>query len=152
MAGRVWRANPVRRGDWEIEVTEPSGARSVAGFVSLHAPIERQSLTMQRILQTIVAEQGGTVAGTPGVDWQALGWTDEAEHRALVDEIARIVRSWHGHPAHLRLVGYVNTEKAKVGIPTHPPYSLDQADALDRIVRRAPEVVAQDLAAEGSAA
>lgn len=152
MAGRVWRARPLRRGDWEIEVTEPSGVSLVAGFVSLQEPIVRSSLTMQRILQTIAAEQGGTVAGQTGIDWPALGWTDQAEHDALVADISRIVRSWHGHPAHLRLLGYVNTEKAKIGIPTHPPYSLAPADKLDRIVRRAPEVVAQDLAAEGSAA
>jgi hypothetical protein len=152
MAGRVWRAVPSKRGEWEIEVTEPSGARKIAGFVVLTDPIVRPSLQMQRIMQTIAAEQGGTVAGTPGVDWVKLGWDDQTEHDQLVAELERIVRSWRGHPHDMHRLRYVNVGKGERGIPNGPPYSIDQADALDQLVRRAPAVVDQDLAAEGTAA
>ena len=147
MTGRVWRSRTIRRGDYEVEVDG-----RVAVFVSLQGGVELPSLLMSRIVATVAEPHGDAVAGTPGVNWVSLGWNDQAEHDALVGEIGRIVRSWSGRNDELHLVRYVNTRKAEQGIPSRPPYSVTQADELDRIVRRAPAVVAQDLAAEGTAA
>ena len=147
MTGRVWKSRPIRRGDYELEVDG-----RVAVFVSFQHGVERPSLLAQRIAATVAEHHGDRLEGAPGVDWQSLGWQDQAEHDALVEEIARIVQSWRGHAFEARLLLHVNTAKAEAALPSGPPYSVDQADELDRIVRRAPAIVAQDLAAEGSAA
>lgn len=147
MTGRVWKTRAIRRGDYELEVDG-----QLAVFVSFQHGVDRPSLLARRIAAAVAEHHGDRIEGAPGVDWQALGWQDQTEHDALVDEIARIVQSWRGHQHELALIRYVNTCKAGLGIPQRPPYSLDQADHLDKIVRRTPAVVAQDLAAEGSAA
>ena len=152
MAGRVWRSRSIRRGDYELEVTDANGVTTAAAFITLQHGVERPSLLMSRLLATIADHHGDTVQGAPGVDWPALGWTDQAEHDALVAEIAALIRAWRGHPHEQPRTAYVNVTKAERGIPHRPPYSISQADELDRIVRRAPAVVAQDLAAEGAAA
>lgn len=94
----------------------------------------------------------------PGTDWARLGWTDEAEHRAMVADVARLTAEW-GDPDDWNTPAgefaraahdYVRGEKTKAGIPTSPPYTVDQLDELDRIVRRTTAVITQDLAAEGT--
>lgn len=144
---RVWRYRAIRRGDYELEV---DGHTAV--FVSLQHGVERPSLLMTRIAKVIAEHHGDTVEGAPGVDWAKLGWSDQAEHDALVADIARIVRSWKGSPFEARLRLHVGEQKALHELPDRPPYSIDQADQLDRIVRRAAAIVAQDVAAEGTAA
>lgn len=147
MSGRVWKVRQRSRGDYDLLVDD-----QLAVLVSLQHGVDRPSLLARRIAATIAEHHGDRLEGAPGVDWQALGWQDQAEHDALVEEIARIVQSWRGHAFEARLLLHVNTAKAEAALPAGPPYSVDQADELDRIVRRAPAIVAQDLAAEGSAA
>lgn len=153
MTGRVWRHRQLGRGDYEIESAARDGhGRRVEAFVSFPSHVERPSLTILRMTAVMADLSGGTVEGKPGVDWQALGWADAAEHDALADEVHRIIESWRDLPHRDRLVGYVNAEKAVLGIPKTGPFTVDQLDELDRLVRRAPLIVAQDLAAEGTAA
>jgi hypothetical protein len=147
VSGREWRCRPVRRGDYDLEVDG-----SVAVFVSLQHGVERPSLLMQRIAALIAEHHGDQVEGRAGVDWAALGWADQAEHDGMVAELAAVVRSWRGHHLQHAAIAYVNAEKLAAGIPAKDPYSVDQLDELDRIIRRAPTVVAQDAAAEGTAA
>jgi hypothetical protein len=147
VTGRVWKTRAIRRGDYELEVDG-----QLAVFVSFQHGVDRPSLLARRIAAAVAEHHGDRLEGAPGVDWQALGWQDQPEHDGLVDEIGRIVQSWRGHQHEMALLRYVNTAKAQDGIPQRPPYSLAEADQLDRIVRRAPAVVDQDLAAEGSAA
>jgi hypothetical protein len=147
MSGRVWKVRQRSRGDYDLLVDD-----QLAVLVSLQHGVTRPSLLARRIAAAVAEHHGDRLEGAPGVDWQALGWQDQTEHDGLVDEIARIVQSWSGHRHELPLIGYVNMKKAEQGIPPRPPYTLDQADFLDKIVRRAPAVVEQDLAAEGSAA
>jgi hypothetical protein len=147
MTGRVWKARSVRRGDTEFEVDG-----QVAVFVSLQHGVERPSLLMQRILATVAEHHGDLVADRPGINWPSLGWADQGEHDAMVADLASFTARWAEHPQRARLEFYIAGEKLTAGIPTGPPYTVDQLDELDRIIRRAPQVVAQDLAAESTAA
>ena len=60
--------------------------------------------------------------------------------------------AWRGNPLEPALLTHVNVEKARTGIPPKAPYSLTELVELARIIERAPAIVAQDLAAEGTAA
>lgn len=153
MSGRVWRHRQLGRGDYEIESTERDGTgRRVEAFVSFPSHAERPSLTIRKMVDAYAAVTGGVVDGAPGVDWERLGWSDGAEHEAMLADVHRIIEGWRGLPHEQRLLGYINSAKAVSGIPERPPYTVDQLDDLDRLVRRAPQVIAQDLAAEGTAA
>lgn len=150
---RVWRHRQLRAGEYEISSTLPdgSGLRQEA-LVSFPATMLRPSLTIRRIRDVMAQMNDGVVEDSPGVDWRQLGWDDQAEHDGLLADVHRIVESWAHLPHRDLLVGYVNAEKAAAGIPARPPFTVDQMSILDRLVRRAPAVIAQDLAAEGAAA
>ncbi len=79
----------------------------------------------------------------PSTDWRALGWDRQADHDELLDDVRRIATT---HSAPVRR--WVTAERERLGIPAAPPFTVDQLDALDSLVRRAPVVVAQDQAAE----
>lgn len=147
MSGRVWKVRQRSRGDYDLLVDD-----QLAVLVSLQHGVDRPSLLARRLAAAVAEHHGDTVEGAPGVDWAQLGWSDQPEHDALVDDIARIVRSWRGSPFEARLRLHVGEQKALHDLPDRPPYSIDQADQLDRIVRRAAAIVAQDAAAEGAAA
>jgi hypothetical protein len=144
---RVWTHRQIRRGDYEIECDG-----KVVGFVSLQGGLERPSLAIRRIVTALADTEGGTVAGTPGVDWEKLGWTDQAEHDALVDQVAQRLREWQKNDLGQRALAIVHTRKLEAGLPARPPYSLAQLDELDRIIAAAPEIAHQDEVAERGAA
>lgn len=151
----MWRHHQLARGDYEIESVAADGSgRRVEAFVSFPSHVSRPSLTIRRMVAVYAELNGDAVEGQPGVDWAQLGWSDAAEHEAMLTEVHRIIEGWRGLPDahHGRLLGYVNAAKPVHGIPERPPYTVDQLDELDRLVRRAPLIVAQDLAAEGTAA
>lgn len=147
MTGRVWDHRQLGRGDYEIIVDG-----KVAALVSFQQHVAKPSLAIRRFVGVIAETEGGTVAGLPGVDWQALGWTDQAEHDALVDDVARRLRSWAQDPLGRRALDVVRTRKLEAGLPARPPYSLAQLDELDRIIAAAPAIAQQDALAEGAAA
>lgn len=155
MTGRVWRHRQVRRGDYELESTTPDGAgRRSEGFVSFASHVEHPSLAIRRIVDTLAEMHGDTVAGVPiaNVDWVELGWRDQADHDEYLRSVHRSIEAWVGNPYEMALLTHVNVEKARTGIPPRGPYSLTELVELARIIDRAPAIVAQDLAAEGTAA
>lgn len=142
----VWSFREVRRDAWVI-------LRDSTEWAMVTTVGERQHESLRAMTRALAQLHGGVFDDHTigGVDWRALGWTDEAEHRAHVAEVAAVVASWANSPLAPAITGYVNTAKRDAGIPTSPPYTLDQLDELDRIVRRAPAIVAQDHAAEVAA-
>lgn len=147
MTGRVWDHRQLGRGDYEVVVDG-----KVAALVSFQQPVERPSTAIRRIVAAVAETEGGTVAGFPGVDWQALGWTDQAEHDGLVADLAQRLRAWEETELGRRAIAVANTRKLAAGLPAHPPYSVDQLDELDRIIAAAPAIAQQDALAEGAAA
>ena len=155
MSGRVWRHRQIGRGDYEIESANPDGTgRRVEALVSFPSTTERPSLAIRQMVEKWAALEGGTVEGVPipNVDWQQLGWRDQADHDDYLRDVHRQVEAWRGNPYEAALLTHVNVEKARTGIPPKAPYSLTELVELARIIERAPAIVAQDLAAEGTAA
>jgi hypothetical protein len=74
-------------------------------------------------------------------DWAALGWTDQAEHDEIFDDLARICRRYPP-PVQRHL------KRRWHDLGLRLPLSVLDMDQWDRIVRSAPQVVAQDTAAE----
>ncbi len=128
--------------------------RNECVFVTFTDPIVRDATLIRAFTAAVAQHQNGTVA--PGsaspVDWRGLGWACRADHDNLLAGLRRDKAAWSEHPLCGRFDEYVNAEMDREGIPHRPPYSDHQLDALDRIVQRAPAVVAQDVAAEGIAA
>jgi len=93
---------------------------------------------------------GGEDRGPAADVWMTLGFRSRVEHDAMLATIAEVRELW---PADLddACTRYVADERARLRL-LGPPYSIDDMDTLDRLIRRAPTVVAQDSAAEGSAA
>lgn len=76
-----------------------------------------------------------------GVDWGRLGWDSQAQHDEVLAELAGLARSYpEPVQRHLRRVW-----RSK-GFRT--PLGLVDMDEWDRLVRSAPRVVDQDVAAE----
>lgn len=145
----VWDHRLLARGDFEIR---DDGAPEI--LVSLSTRVDRPGTLILAIVDAVARHQGGTTApqSSSPVDWRALGWSGRGEHDEHLTDLRRLKAAWSESPLCGRLDQYVHGEMERAGIPHRPPYSIDQLDALDRIVRRAPAVVEQDAAAEGIAA
>lgn len=148
MTGRVWARHQIRTGDWEF-----GRDGRIEVFISIQGDqVEQPSYLAQKIGRLLAEHHGDTVAGRPGIDWSALGWDNKAEHDAHVSALGRTIDSWKDHRLGDATIIWVNGQKMAADIPQQPPYSVTELDALDRIITRAPAIVAQDLAAEGFAA
>lgn len=115
---------------------------------------DRYQLASIRAMTRALAEVHGGVFEDHtlgGIDWRALGWDSKADHDAMLATISEARRQWIGHPLAGRLDQHIVAEKLRLGVPERQPYSVDQMDVLDRLVRRAPEVVAQDVAVQSAA-
>ncbi len=145
MTRRSWELRPVRSGDWEFVV-----GGKVAGFVSLQAGVERPNVLARRLLETVVRHHGDRIGSEPAdeIDWNALGWSSAADHDAILADLDAVIAGWRGHPLERRCLMHVVAAKQSAGLPSCPPYSLEELDELDGIIRTAPEIVAQDVAAE----
>ena len=144
MSGQVWTFRSVSRDAWVILCD---------GFewwmvTTVHPG--HQLASIRAMTRALAAEHGGVFEDHTlgGIDWRSLGWDSKADHDAMLATISEARRQWVGHPMSARLDQHIVAEKARLDIPERQPYSVDQMDILDRLVRRAPEVVAQDLAAE----
>lgn len=121
--------------------------------VEMFAELPIPTVVMQRIVasvQAVVEEyeadrnrREAETAAPERYDWAALGWAGHVEHDAVFAELAEICRSYPPVvQEHLR------RRWAEKG--WRLPLALVDMDEWDRVVRSAPRVVAQDVAAEGS--
>ncbi len=154
-AGPTFRLRPIRRGDYEIEADG-----KLVVLLSLQNDLPNAAASARTMLAALAEFHGGTVDsatsalphGKPEQDWEALGWSDKDDHDRYLAEVHQSIEAWHGNPIEQSLRAHVNIEKRRAGIPKAPPFSFEQLVALERIISRAPAIVAQDLAAEGPAA
>lgn len=130
----------------------------LAGTVELFpSMVARPANAIRAIVAALAKAEGGTVAAAsmphrPEVDWRGLGWADQAEHDQMLAEVHRQIDSWAGHRLEQQLIAHVHAEKLAAGLPHRPPFSVEELDELDQIIRRTPHIVLQDVAAEGAAA
>ncbi|NND75990.1 MAG: hypothetical protein HKN44_13390 [Ilumatobacter sp.] len=145
-SSRVWRHRPLGAGRYELVDDHDR----IGLLLEVSSDVPRHATLARALVAAFAAHLGDDyVSDRPGVDWVALGWSDQVDHDALVADLAEFTADWSEHPFGDRMRAYVAGEKLTAQIPPHPPYTVDQLDTLDRIVRRAPAVVAQDIAAEG---
>lgn len=140
-AGR-WEYRQVRYGEYAVLL---DGVEVIG--VGFSTDLPRRDVMMLAVIQALAAAQGGVAVhgGRPVVDWRALGWDDQAEHDAhLVDQRARADRL----PAEVQ--AWVRQERRRLGVRDSAPFSVDDMDAIDSLITRAPVVVAQDAAAEAA--
>lgn len=148
--GGVWDYRLLGGHDYEIRRD-----RRPMVLVSIHGDTPAPSLLMRELVATTARHAGGTVAADAapfGPDWSTLGWSSRAEHDEALAALQRTRAAWSESPLCARLDAYVAAERAGAGIALGAPYSKTDLDTLARIVRRAPEVVSQDYAAERGAA
>jgi hypothetical protein len=143
----VWDHRLVSRGVYEIRCD----GLAVASVDFHGREIEHHAVQIVRILAAFAAVQGGTAmhGGRPIVDWRALGWDDGTEYDThLLEQQARAALLTP------EMLAWVRAEIARLGIPNSKTttLSLEQLSSIDSLITRAPAVVAQDAAAESTAA
>ena len=109
--------------------------------------VSRQSVLIRQITAVFAGHTDSVAHAAPlsvsPIVWSELGWSSKLEHDEMLAEVRVAAR---GHLSAVRR--YVTAERHRRGLPPIPPYTVEQMDVLDQIIRTAPAIVEQDAAAE----
>lgn len=162
MTGPTWSYRALDRGYYEITVDGAPAATVLFpnGKVSHPALVMRQfAALLARVehghldLPPQPAESTDPATANPqAVNWRKLGWRNRRQHDEHLAKIRAISAAWSTSPLCGRLDHQVRSEATAAGIPDKGPYTATQLAQLERIIRRAPHIVEQDVAAERGAA